>query len=152
MKFSGKVCSGPMNKWVNFGGDPDQGSGWIRIGLQIRIRIATLARRALDEVCTVSVLLVIIVIIIIIIICGRSKTDNKIFTGLIWSGAFCIVACIGIYFLHNVYVRLLFTKYRILEKKTWKKFKQLCRRPVNMVSFWTLVLTHSVYRALVRGW
>ena len=23
MKFSGKVCNGPMNKRLNFGGDPD---------------------------------------------------------------------------------------------------------------------------------
>jgi len=27
MKFSGKVGNGPMNKWLNFGGDPDHGSG-----------------------------------------------------------------------------------------------------------------------------
>ena len=47
MKFSGKVGNGPMNKWLNFGGDPENGSG-----------IATLVRRALVEVCTVPVLLV----------------------------------------------------------------------------------------------
>ena len=45
MKFSGKVGNGPMNKRLNFGGDPDHGS------------IATLVRRALAEVCTVRVLL-----------------------------------------------------------------------------------------------
>jgi len=27
MKFSRKVGNGPMNKWLNFGGDPDHGSG-----------------------------------------------------------------------------------------------------------------------------
>jgi len=42
MNFPGKVGSGPVNKRLNFGGD----------------RIATLVRRALAEVCTVSVLLV----------------------------------------------------------------------------------------------
>jgi len=28
MKFLGKVGIGPMNKRLNFGGDPDQGSGY----------------------------------------------------------------------------------------------------------------------------
>jgi len=28
MKFSGKVGNGPMNKLLNFGGDPDHGSGY----------------------------------------------------------------------------------------------------------------------------
>jgi len=50
MKFSGKVGNGPMNKRLDFGGDP----------VHIRIRIATLVRRALAEVCTVPVLLVLI--------------------------------------------------------------------------------------------
>jgi len=27
MEFSGKVGNGPMNKGLNFGGDPDHGSG-----------------------------------------------------------------------------------------------------------------------------
>jgi len=27
-KFSGKVTNGPLNKWLNFGGDPDHGSGY----------------------------------------------------------------------------------------------------------------------------
>jgi len=27
MKFSRKVGSGPVSKWLNFGGDPDLGSG-----------------------------------------------------------------------------------------------------------------------------
>jgi len=27
MKFSAKVDNGPMNKWLNFGGHPDNGSG-----------------------------------------------------------------------------------------------------------------------------
>ena len=27
MKFSGKVGNGPMNKWLNFGGNPDHRSG-----------------------------------------------------------------------------------------------------------------------------
>ena len=27
MKFSGKVGNGPLNKWLNFGGNPDHGSG-----------------------------------------------------------------------------------------------------------------------------
>ena len=42
MKFSGKVGDGHVNKWLTFVGDPDHG-----------IRIATLVRRALAEVCTV---------------------------------------------------------------------------------------------------
>jgi len=28
MTFSEKVGNGPMNKWLNFGGDPDYGSGY----------------------------------------------------------------------------------------------------------------------------
>jgi len=44
MKFSGKVGSGPENKCLNFGGDPDP--------------VAILVRRALAEVGTVPVLLV----------------------------------------------------------------------------------------------
>ena len=38
MKFSGKVDNGPMNKWLNFGGDPDHRpdtglfSGFVTIG------------------------------------------------------------------------------------------------------------------------
>jgi len=28
MKFSGKVGNGPMNKWLNFGGDSDHGCGY----------------------------------------------------------------------------------------------------------------------------
>jgi len=40
MKFPVKVGNGPVNKRLNFGGDPDH-----------RIRIATLVRRALAEVC-----------------------------------------------------------------------------------------------------
>ena len=27
VKFSAHVGNGPMNKWLNFGGDPDHGSG-----------------------------------------------------------------------------------------------------------------------------
>jgi len=46
MKFPGKVGTGPVNKRLNFGGDPDG------------IWIVTLVRRALAEVCTVPVLLV----------------------------------------------------------------------------------------------
>ena len=53
MKFAGKLGTGPVNKWSNFSGDPDNGYVWIRI------RIATLVRRALAEVCTIPVLLVI---------------------------------------------------------------------------------------------
>ena len=47
MKFSGKVGNGPVNKRLNFGGDPIH-----------EFVFATLARRALAEVCTVLVLLV----------------------------------------------------------------------------------------------
>jgi len=28
MKFSGNVGNGPVNKWFNFGGDPDHGFGY----------------------------------------------------------------------------------------------------------------------------
>jgi len=47
VKFSGKVGNGPVNKRLNFGGDPDLGSRYI----------ATFVRRALAEVCRVPVLL-----------------------------------------------------------------------------------------------
>jgi len=46
VKFSGKGGNGPVNKWLNFGGDPDHGSRYI----------ATFVRRALAEVCSVPVL------------------------------------------------------------------------------------------------
>jgi len=59
MKYSKKVGNGPMNKWLHFDGDPDHGSGY-RSVIWIRIRVATLARRALAEVCTVPVLLVMV--------------------------------------------------------------------------------------------
>ena len=73
MKFSGKVGNGPTNKWLNFGGDPDRITVWIRrlfsgfatIGRYrkwltvILIRqMAALVRRALAEECTVPVVLV----------------------------------------------------------------------------------------------
>ena len=58
MKFSGKVGSGPMNKWLNFGGDPYH---VIRIQIWIRIRITTLVRRTLAQVCTVPARLVYII-------------------------------------------------------------------------------------------
>jgi len=48
MKFSRKVGNGQLNK-IKF---------WWRSGSGIRIRIATLVRRALADVCTVPVLLV----------------------------------------------------------------------------------------------
>ena len=48
MKFSGKVGNGPMNKWLNFGGDPDTDP------------YGDSGKRALAELCTVPVLLVII--------------------------------------------------------------------------------------------
>jgi len=78
MNFSRKVGSGPMNKWLNFGGDPDHR---LAAGIVLRIhhyweirkvvnghnlllimirQMAALVRRALAEVCTVPVLLVII--------------------------------------------------------------------------------------------
>jgi len=47
-----------MNKQLNFGGDLDQGSGSEFGYVRIRIRIATMVRHALVEVCTVPVLLV----------------------------------------------------------------------------------------------
>jgi len=74
MKFSGKVVNGPMNKRLNFSGDPDHR---LDTGIVFRIchyweirkvvngdsfilirQIAALVRRALAEVCTVPVLLV----------------------------------------------------------------------------------------------
>ena len=78
MKFSGEVDNGPMNNWLNFGGDPDHhldtGIFIDRQGLRkvvstdcaarrcrADITIATmtsLRHRPLAEVCTVSVLLV----------------------------------------------------------------------------------------------
>jgi len=35
MKFSGKVRSGPVNKWLNFGGDPDHR---LDTGIVLRVR------------------------------------------------------------------------------------------------------------------
>jgi len=74
MTFSGKVDNGPVNKWLNFRGDPDYR---LDTGTVFRIRhycekrkvvnghsfilirqTAALVRRALAEVCTVPVLLV----------------------------------------------------------------------------------------------
>jgi len=39
MKFSGKVGNGTMNKWLNFGGDPDH-----RLDAGIVFRILTIGR------------------------------------------------------------------------------------------------------------
>jgi len=58
MKFSGKLGNGPLNKWLNFGGDHSR--------IWIRIRIATVVRRALAEVCTVPVLLVCLSVCLIV--------------------------------------------------------------------------------------
>jgi len=74
MKFSAKVGNEPVNKWLNFGGDPDHR---LDTGIVFRIRhyweirnvinghsfilirqTAALVRRALAEVCNVPVLLV----------------------------------------------------------------------------------------------
>jgi len=74
MTFSGKVDNGPVNKWLNFRGDPDY---CLDTGTVFRIRhyceirkvvnghsfiltrqMAALVRRALAEVCTVPALLV----------------------------------------------------------------------------------------------
>jgi len=73
MKFSGKVGNGPVNKWLNFGGDPDHRldtgliSGFVTIGRYgkwltddsfiLFRQMAALVRRALAEACTVPVLL-----------------------------------------------------------------------------------------------
>jgi len=81
MEFSEKVGNGPVNKWLNFGGDPDhrlqiQGlfSGFVTIGIYgkwltdinlllilicLICQMTALLRRALAEVYTVPVLLVI---------------------------------------------------------------------------------------------
>jgi len=32
MKFSGMVGNGPVNKWLNFGGDPDRDTGRTCLG------------------------------------------------------------------------------------------------------------------------
>jgi len=74
MKSSEKVGNGPVNMWLNFGGDPDHR---LDRGIVFQIRhyweirkvsnghsfilirqMAALVRRALAEVCTVPVLLV----------------------------------------------------------------------------------------------
>jgi len=78
MKFSTTVGNGPMNKWLNFGGDPGHR---LDTGIIFRIRhywgireavngysfilirqMAALVRRALAEVCTVAVLVVIVAV------------------------------------------------------------------------------------------
>jgi len=77
MKLPGKVGNAPVNKWVNFGGDPDHcldtgtvfqirhnwetgryGKWLTDINLLVILigQIAALVRRALAEVCTVPVL------------------------------------------------------------------------------------------------
>ena len=74
MKLSGKFANWPVNKWLNFGGDPDYR---LDTGIVFRIRyyweirtvvnghsfilirqMTALVRRALAEVCTVPVLIV----------------------------------------------------------------------------------------------
>jgi len=78
MKFSWKVGNGPLNKWLNFGGDPDH---CLNTGIVFRIhhhgryekwltdinlllilirQMATLVRCALAEACTVPVLLILV--------------------------------------------------------------------------------------------
>jgi len=52
MKFSGKVGNGPLNKRLNFGGDPDHGSG---IATVVRLGVGTHSLSASS--CTVTVLL-----------------------------------------------------------------------------------------------
>ena len=74
MKLSGKFANWPVNKWLNFGDDPDYR---LDTGIVFRIRyyweirtvvnghsfilirqMTALVRRALAEVCTVPVLIV----------------------------------------------------------------------------------------------
>ena len=77
MKFSVKVDNGPMNRWLNFGNDPDHhldtriifrirhyreiyGKWLTDINLLLILirQMTALVRRALADVCTVPVLLV----------------------------------------------------------------------------------------------
>ena len=75
MKFSGKVGSGPLYKWLDFGGDPIHHLDTSGIAFPIHhyweirkvvngnsfmliTQMASLIRRALTEVCTDPVLLV----------------------------------------------------------------------------------------------
>jgi len=58
MKFSGKVGNGPMNEWLNFGGDKDHGS-------RIRIRV-----RGVTEISNVPAFVVKII---------KWKTDKFVF-------------------------------------------------------------------------
>ena len=53
MKFSGKVGNGPLNKWLNFGGDPDPDSSSRTDSPDGGTDIATRVSRALVEACTV---------------------------------------------------------------------------------------------------
>jgi len=48
MKFSGKVGNGPMNKWSNFGGDPDHRPD---AGIVFRIRHYWEIRKAVSTDC-----------------------------------------------------------------------------------------------------
>jgi len=75
MKLSWKVGNGPVNKWLNFGGDPDHRldtgliSAFVTIGRYgkwltddsfiLFRQMAALVRRAFAEACSVPVLLVI---------------------------------------------------------------------------------------------
>ena len=79
MKFPGKVGNWPMNKWLNFGGDPYPAGG-------IWIRIATLVRRALTEVRTVPVLLVILLVVVMVALWNRA--DHYIFMLFLLSSFF----------------------------------------------------------------
>jgi len=74
MKFSGKVGNGPMNRWLNFGGDPGHRldtkiafpitigryGKWLLADINLLLilnrQMAAFVRRTLAEVCTVQVL------------------------------------------------------------------------------------------------
>jgi len=48
MKFSGKVGNGPLNKWLNFGGDPDHR---LDTGIVFRIRHYWEIRKVVSTDC-----------------------------------------------------------------------------------------------------
>ena len=98
MKLFGKVGNGPVNKWLNFGGDPDHR---LDTGNVFRFRryweirkvvngdsfilirqMAALVRRALAQVCTVALLLVMAAL--------RNRADHYIFILYVVSSIFLL--------------------------------------------------------------
>jgi len=102
MKFAGKVGNGPVNKWLNFDGDPDHrldagivfriltigryGKWLTDINLLLILihQMAALVRRALAEVCTVPVLFSLILSTTVSRLNSASKTFGSWLPQTMW--------------------------------------------------------------------